>query len=75
MEVMNQEIRRLVRVELAKRGMKQGELAERIGVSPQYLSDVLRDLSKGKMPDVWRDILKEFGWQLKIIDENGDEVK
>lgn len=72
---VNDDIKQLVRIELARRNMSQKQLAEQIGVSQQYLSDILRNASKGKIPDVWHNIFEEFGWHIVVVDKNGDEVK
>jgi predicted transcriptional regulator len=47
---MTDQIRKLVIVEMAKRDLKQKDLAEKVGRSPQQLHNILRRNS-GDMPD------------------------
>jgi ribosome-binding protein aMBF1 (putative translation factor) len=65
MEGVNDDIRRAVRIELARRDDKQARLAERIGVTRQYLNDVLRGKA-GNVPAVWQKILDELDLELVV---------
>ncbi|MEM7735559.1 MAG: helix-turn-helix transcriptional regulator [Deinococcota bacterium] len=62
---MNDVIRQQVRDELAKRDMNQSQLAAKIGVSRQYLSNVLRGVS-GKTPSIWQQLLDELELELVV---------
>lgn len=62
---MNDVIRQQVRDELAKRDMNQSQLAAKIGVSRQYLSNVLRGVS-GKTPSIWQQLLDELDLELVV---------
>lgn len=62
---MNDDIRTAVRVALAQRDQKQNQLAERVGVSKQYLNSVLQGKA-GKMPDVWAKIFDELELELYV---------
>jgi transcriptional regulator with XRE-family HTH domain len=63
---MNNEIRKAVRIELAKRDMNQTELAEALGMSKQHLNRALSgDL--GKLPPVWAKILDYLGLELVVV--------
>lgn len=65
MTTVNDDIRAAVRVELARRGESQAKLAARVGVSPQYLSDVMRARA-GNVPAVWQRILDELDLELVV---------
>jgi transcriptional regulator with XRE-family HTH domain len=65
MDVVNDSIRQAVRVELAKRDQKQVQLAGRVGVTRQYLNDVLRGKS-GHVPAVWQRIFDELDLELVV---------
>lgn len=57
----------LVRIQLAKTGMKQQELAEAIGITPSYLSDLLRGKKNGpKAKEKMKLIMKTL--DLKTVD-------
>jgi lambda repressor-like predicted transcriptional regulator len=71
---MTDQIRKLVIVEMAKRGIKQKDLAKKVGRSPQQLNNVLRRDSSD-MPDVWQEIFKTFDWEIRVFDKEGNEVK
>lgn len=66
MEPVNRSIRESVRVELARRDSKQARLAEEIGVSRQYLNDVMRGKA-GNVPAVWQKIFDSLGLELVAI--------
>jgi transcriptional regulator with XRE-family HTH domain len=63
MDHMNEGIRRAVRVSLAERDMTQSDLAEKIGVSPQYVSRIMQG-QVGKIPPAWLRILDTLGLEL-----------
>lgn len=66
MELVNRRIREAVRIELARRDAKQARLAEEIGVSRQYLNDVMRGKA-GNVPAVWQKIFDSLGLELVAI--------
>lgn len=66
MERMTDEIRRAVRVELAKRDETQADLARELGMAPQYLSDIMRG-KVSKIPTAWRKILDALGLELIAV--------
>ena len=70
METVNDRIREAVRVELAKRASNQAHLAEKVGVSKQYISDVMRARA-GKVPAVWQRILDELDLELIVRSRKG----
>lgn len=70
MELVNERIRQAVRVELAKRNTNQAKLAEEIGVSRQYLSDIMRGKS-GNVPDVWERIFNALSLELSAGPKDG----
>jgi transcriptional regulator with XRE-family HTH domain len=65
MATVNERIREAVRVELARRGESQSQLAERVGVSRQYLSDVMRGRA-GNVPALWQKVLEDLGLELVV---------
>lgn len=70
MEAMNDRIRRAVRVSLAERDMTQGDLAQRIGVTPQYMSRIMQG-KVGKIPAAWTKVLDELGLELVAVPKGG----
>jgi transcriptional regulator with XRE-family HTH domain len=62
---MNNDIRQYVRLELSKRNMSQSRLAAEIGVSRQYLSNIMRGVS-GNVPSVWEKIFTELELDLVV---------
>jgi|GEM_PF-2711864 len=66
MDHMNEGIRRAVRVSLAERDMTQSDLAEQIGVSPQYVSRIMQG-QVGKIPPAWQRILDTLGLELVAV--------
>lgn len=66
MEPVNDKIREAVRIELARRNTNQARLADRIGVSRQYLSDVMRGKA-GHVPAVWQKILDDLGLEIAVL--------
>lgn len=65
MEPMNERIRQAVRVELARRNSSQARLADDVGVSRQYISDIMSGKS-GNVPSVWGRIFDELGLELTV---------
>lgn len=70
MERMNRQIRETIRVELARRNETQAALARRIGVTRQYLSDIMRGKS-GNVPEVWQKVLDDLGLELVVRAKGG----
>jgi transcriptional regulator with XRE-family HTH domain len=64
-KVMNDQIREEVRVALARANMNQSKLAERIGVSKQYLNTYLRGKA-GDIPKLWQAVFDELGLELVV---------
>jgi transcriptional regulator with XRE-family HTH domain len=63
MTTVNERIRQAVRIELARRDSNQAKLAKQVGVSPQYISDVMRARA-GNVPEVWQRIFDELDLEL-----------
>lgn len=70
MEHMNDTIRRAVRVRLAERDMTQADLAEKVGMKAQYVSNILTG-KVGKIPAAWSKILDELGLELVAVPKGG----
>lgn len=66
MGTVNERIREAVRVELARRASNQAQLADKVGVSKQYISDVMRARA-GNVPAVWQRILDELDLDLVVV--------
>lgn len=66
MERMTDDIRRAVRVELAKRDFSQAELARQLGMAPQYLSNMMRG-KVSRMPEAWQKVLDALGLELVAV--------
>lgn len=66
MDHMNDGIRRAVRISLADRNWSQTDLAEKIGVSRQYVSRIMQG-QVGKIPPAWQRILEELGLELIAV--------
>lgn len=66
MSVMNERIRRSIRVSLAERDMTQADLARAIGMKPQYVSELLTGKA-GKIPTAWTRVLDELGLELVAV--------
>ena len=67
--VMNDQIRRAVNVELAKRDMNYSDLAEKLGMKRQYLSAILT----GKVATLqksWEKILGELDLDVMAVSED-----
>jgi len=65
MEVVNARIREAVRVALARRDNTQAQLAEKVGVSRQYLNNLMRART-GNVPSVWQRIFDELDLELVV---------
>ena len=65
MEPVNDKVRQAVRIELARRDSNQAKLADRIGVSRQYVSDVMRGKA-GRVPAVWQKILDDLDLEVVV---------
>ena len=63
--LMTDDIRTTVRVEMLRGKRKQSEIAERIGVSRQHLSNVLNGRT-ANLPKVWEDLLDELGLEIVV---------
>lgn len=68
---MTDEIRRVVRDEIKRRGMTQGEFATVVGASRQYVNEMLAG-KKGAMPPVWERTFTVLGFELQIARDQGD---
>ena len=62
---MTDEIRHAVRVELARGRLTQGQLADRVGVSPQQLSRMMQGKSEGSVK-AWQRVFDELGLELTV---------
>ena len=56
MNSMNAQIRRAIRIRLAERDLKQRDLADLLGMKPQYVSRLMTG-DVGKVPDAWQKVL------------------
>lgn len=63
---MDKEIRQEIRVEMARRGVSQRELARRLGVTPSALSQVVSG-TRGTIPQSLLDVLAALGLTLKAV--------
>lgn len=62
------EMRTAVNVELARRNMNQGDLAQQIGVKPQALNRALNRATAGRT--LWPEILKALDLTLTLTPED-----
>lgn len=62
---MTDAIREAIRVELARRNDKPGHLADRVGVSRQFMSAVMNGKA-GNLPQVWAKMLDDLGLELVV---------
>ncbi len=69
MNTMNDDIRQAIRVEMARRNLRQKDLAEQTGISKQYLSQMLSGKA-GSMPDSWEKVLGGLGLRLTVVHES-----
>ncbi len=63
---MNDEIRQIVNAKLAERDMNRTNLAKRLGMKGQYLSDILNG-KVGRLSKSWSKILDELDLKLVAI--------
>jgi transcriptional regulator with XRE-family HTH domain len=68
---VNDEIRRTIRVELARRDIQQKDLAEMTGLSPQHVSDLLRGRS-GNLGEGWEKVLNALGLRLIAVPKESE---
>ncbi|HEX7004965.1 MAG TPA: helix-turn-helix transcriptional regulator [Trueperaceae bacterium] len=66
---MNDDIRRAVRVELARRDLQQKDLADLTGLSPQHVSELLRGRS-GNLAEGWEKIFKALHLKLTAVPDD-----
>ena len=62
--MVNTEVRAAVEAELTRQALTKGELARRLGVTPQALSRTLKHVEAERT--LWPRILKELGLRLTI---------
>ena len=67
---MNDQIRKEVRVALARKNLKQAQLAEKLGVSRQYLNNYMNGKA-GDVPKLWRMVFDELGLELVVRANDG----
>ncbi len=60
---VNSKIREAVRIELARLDKNQAQLAQEVGVSRQYMSDIMR-AKAGNVPAVWQKVLDALGLEI-----------
>ncbi len=65
MRTMTDEIRHAVKVALAQKRLTQGELAQRIGVSPVHLSRMMKG-KRSSVPEAWQRVFDELGLELTV---------
>lgn len=65
MQSMTDEIRQAVKIELVKKRMTQGELAERAGITPQHFSRMMQG-SSSNVPESWQRVFDELGLELVV---------
>lgn len=65
MTSMNDLIREEVRVALARKDLNQSELAERLGISKQYLNAYMNGKA-GNVPRLWSKVFDELGLELVV---------
>lgn len=65
MNTVNESIREEVRVALARRDMTQADLAEKLGISRQYLNAYLRGKA-GDVPKLWEKVFGELELELVV---------
>ena len=65
MATVNERIRQAVRIELARRDSNQAQLADKVGVSRQYINNVMRARA-GNVPAVWQRIFDELELDLVV---------
>lgn len=72
---LNEQVKQTLRIELAKKDIRQVDLANKLGMSKQYLNEVVRGKS-GRIPESLERIFLELGIQLMPIPrERVNDVK
>lgn len=62
---MTDEIRHAVKAALVQRRLTQGQLAERIGITPQHLSRMMQG-QRSNVPEAWQKVFDELGLELTV---------
>lgn len=65
MRAMTDELRAEIRAELARRRVRQVELAQELDVSRTHLSNMLNG-QRGKLPATWARLLDHLGLELTV---------
>ena len=65
MGVMTDDLRAELRAELARRRIKQTDLARELGVSRTHLSNMLNG-QRGQLPSTWGRLLERLGLELTV---------
>lgn len=69
---VNDEVRRTIKAELARKGIQYQEAADRIGVTPNHLSRMLSDRAKsGELPESWQKLLDLVDLELVVRSKDG----
>ena len=66
MIVMNDQIRRVVNIELAKRDISKTELADKLGIKKQYLSNMVAG-KVATLPKSWERLFSELELEFLVI--------
>jgi transcriptional regulator with XRE-family HTH domain len=74
MNTMTEHIREAVRAELGRRNINRTALAKQAGVSKQFVSQMLNGTA-ANIPDSWQKVLDALGWELRVFDKDGNEVR
>ena len=62
---MTDEIRHAVKVALAQKRLTQGQVAERVGITPQHLSRMMQG-DRSNVPEAWQKVFDELGLELSV---------
>lgn len=65
MRSMTEHIREEVRVAMIRQGVTQTDLAEKVGLTRQHVSNLLTG-HRGKLPDAWEKLLDGLGLELTV---------
>ena len=65
MSQMTENLRAELRAEIARRRIKQVDLAKELGVSRTHLSNMLNG-QRGELPDTWARLLDRLGLELAL---------
>lgn len=72
---MNGQIRQMVNIELAKRDIKQVDLASKLGMKRQYLSEMLNG-NIAAIPKSWQKVFEELELEFLVVPKKRvDEIK